>query len=302
MPYQDVAHAAVSICPPDRRTEAMMSLAAAHSTTHCKALENAIVSHKTAQGSDWDGLLVLDAKAITLKATWVQPLQAGMAQLWRPRGCHDVCQRLLEAAHRAVLARAMTVCHTTLAPHERYLADTLVKAGMCRVAPLAYMTCPLDRLPLTRARTRLNAWQRQSSDQQAELLTRIQEASLDCPLLTEALGSEALLAGFRAQDAAPGKHWHSVHLGEGAPPVGVLLLAERPAHGALEVMLMGLVPECRGRGLGREVLACARKVAAATGAQRLILSVDITNLPAMALYRQAGFVVYFKEDIYAWLG
>jgi N-acetylglutamate synthase len=60
-------------------------------------------------------------------------------------------------------------------------------------------------------------------------------------------------------------------------------------RGFAGVFGMATVPEARGQGLGRAVLAALAGWAAEHGATRLYLQVDDDNLAALRLYRRAGF-------------
>jgi ribosomal protein S18 acetylase RimI-like enzyme len=52
---------------------------------------------------------------------------------------------------------------------------------------------------------------------------------------------------------------------------------------------LGVVPECRGLGLGRALILKALTGFAAVGAPRAFLEVTATNAPAVRLYRSMGF-------------
>jgi ribosomal protein S18 acetylase RimI-like enzyme len=54
---------------------------------------------------------------------------------------------------------------------------------------------------------------------------------------------------------------------------------------------MGLIPEYRGRGWGRELAVQAIRAARKAGMERVELEVFASNKPAIALYRSLGFVV-----------
>ena len=55
---------------------------------------------------------------------------------------------------------------------------------------------------------------------------------------------------------------------------------------------LGVVPECRGLGLGRALLMQALAGFASVGVPRAFLEVTATNSPAVKLYRAAGFRAY----------
>lgn len=86
-----------------------------------------------------------------------------------------------------------------------------------------------------------------------------------------------------------------------APPTGrflVVRLDGRPvgcggvrtvAPGVGEVKRMWLDPSCRGRGLGHRLLATVEGVAAELGHRELRLDTHGALVPALALYRAAGY-------------
>jgi len=47
----------------------------------------------------------------------------------------------------------------------------------------------------------------------------------------------------------------------------------------------------QGRGLGKEVLSSIKKTAEEKGKKRIELTVDLNNMPAIALYEKMGFLV-----------
>ena len=54
-----------------------------------------------------------------------------------------------------------------------------------------------------------------------------------------------------------------------------------------------VTPAARGRGVGRELMECARRYALETGARRIELSTAITNRGAQQLYESLGY----KRDV-----
>lgn len=56
-----------------------------------------------------------------------------------------------------------------------------------------------------------------------------------------------------------------------------------------ELVYLGVVPEARGRGIGRALLAQAIRDTAEMGLPQMGLAVDVANQPAVRLYEEAGF-------------
>ena len=82
-------------------------------------------------------------------------------------------------------------------------------------------------------------------------------------------------------------------------------------EGTLELKHFFLVPEARGRGLGRVLLAGVEEVARSLGARRIVLDTAAPLLEAAGLYRSAGYrdisrfnanpvaVAWFGKDVAA---
>jgi ribosomal protein S18 acetylase RimI-like enzyme len=63
-------------------------------------------------------------------------------------------------------------------------------------------------------------------------------------------------------------------------------------------LYLGVVPEARGQGLGRELVNKALWEARAADAPQLTLSVDARNQPALNLYRSMGFEEYDRREVF----
>jgi GNAT superfamily N-acetyltransferase len=77
-------------------------------------------------------------------------------------------------------------------------------------------------------------------------------------------------------------------------------------EGTLELKHFFLVPEVRGRGLGRVLLAGVEEVARSLGARRIVLDTAAPLLEAAGLYRSAGYgdIPRFNDNpvAVAWFG
>jgi len=72
--------------------------------------------------------------------------------------------------------------------------------------------------------------------------------------------------------------------------VGCLLLTDHPGEDQCGLVYMGVVPEFRGRGIGRRMIRFAQRAGAAAGRSRLVVGVDMANKAAMeALMSIEGF-------------
>ena len=87
----------------------------------------------------------------------------------------------------------------------------------------------------------------------------------------------------------------------GSGPDGLAVLRFRPAiwSEGLECYLAELyvVPDRRGRGLGRALMTAALRVARERGADTMDIGVDEPDLPARRLYESLGFTNRSGEDL-----
>jgi ribosomal-protein-alanine N-acetyltransferase len=86
-----------------------------------------------------------------------------------------------------------------------------------------------------------------------------------------------------------------VGAGEDEPAVGFSL--SRTGFEEEELLLFGVLPEYRGRGVGRSILDTLVKAAKSRGATRLLLEMRRGN-PAERLYRTFGFTIIGERKDY----
>lgn len=96
---------------------------------------------------------------------------------------------------------------------------------------------------------------------------------------------DALLAGYHT---LVGEREHRI------VAFGVLMLAP----GEAQILNLSVVPDNRRTGLGRAMLGRFLAAARERGAEQCFLEVRASNAPAIALYRNEGFVVVGRRDGY----
>jgi mycothiol synthase len=249
---------------------------------------------------DPKGIFVLRGPAEMLGALVCLPVPGASALVWPPGiagreggGKRPSSPSTLEdcLVHHAVgwlRQRGVKLAQSLLAPEEAFLAAPLERNGFAHVTNLWYM-----RHGLELSARHLDTPVRLDFDTVADnplfgpTLLRTYEQTLDCPEVSGVRTLEEVLEGHRAQGRYDPDRWWLARLG--TDPVGVLIVAEMPETGDWEVAYMGVVPEARRRGFGRELLLHALTEARAAGVPRVTLSVDARNLPAWELYRGLGF-------------
>ena len=129
-----------------------------------------------------------------------------------------------------------------------------------------------------------------------QTLMRSYEQTRDCPEVNGVRTLDEIIEGHRAQGCYdPTRWWLALQAGE---PVGVLLMAEVSEWQGWDLSYVGVVPEARGRGIGREITCKALRDARAAGTTQLTLAVDTRNCPAWNLYLDLGFEAFDRREVY----
>lgn len=196
-------------------------------------------------------------------------------------------------------SRGAKLVQSLLAADETALAEPLLRGGFRHITGLWYMRHPL-RADVAGQRPDLllrDFTQVDSASFQATLL-RTYDDTLDCPEVNGVRQIDEILDGHRSQGQHDPHLWWLAF--EGEAPVGVLLLAPVPDNASIDLSYLGIVPEARGRGIGRELTAQAIRRARVAGAVQLTLAVDIRNRPAWNLYRSLCFEPFEQREVYLW--
>lgn len=167
-----------------------------------------------------------------------------------------------------------------------------VAGGFHRLAQLDYLERPVPRFgavqtPILDASVEIRKWNQNDRAGLIELLERTYEDTLDCPGLAGLRRTEDILTGHLASGAFHPDWWHILHVGGKAE--GVLLFNRGNDGASIELVYLGLTPVIRGRGFGQTLLTFGLSHVDGDDARTVILAVDRANLPAVRLYRRAGF-------------
>ncbi|HKA06175.1 MAG TPA: GNAT family N-acetyltransferase [Gemmataceae bacterium] len=236
---------------------------------------------------DPDNLLVARSDAAIIGAVFCQRLAGAIAVIWPPRAVDDVPaveDALTAAALRHVAG--VKVVQAFLPPEEARRAESLLRAGFRHVARVWEMS--REPLAVTKlggaARITLVPYTDCNPHEFLDVLMRCHDDSLDCPELHGIRDGQEMLKGYRECASDPSRWWLAK---EGSESVGVLIL------GGDELSFVGVLPERRGRGIGRALV----NAACAAGPVRSV-TVDARNVPAVQLYRAAGFETVAVRDVY----
>jgi ribosomal protein S18 acetylase RimI-like enzyme len=168
------------------------------------------------------------------------------------------------------------------------LGSAIAQAGFARLAVLAYLRRDVRPADGTAPLPSDIEWANYGLLRHrlfAETIVRTYEGSLDCPGLAGLRTMDETLATHKRTGVFSPRWWH-VAMREGRP-AGVVLLNHLEGRG--EIAYLGVVPEARGRGVGRALVERAIQDAAEMGLPLVGLAVDTSNAPAVRLYAAAGF-------------
>jgi len=121
--------------------------------------------------------------------------------------------------------------------------------------------------------------------------------SLDMPELEGARSLDDILESHQAAGRFVAERWQLGRIPGKPEEACVLLMAEVPGRDAWEVVYLGLTPQARGQGLGRDALQRAIELARCYVSQ-LELAVDCRNIPAARLYHSAGFITRDRRTVH----
>ena len=195
---------------------------------------------------------------------------------------------LIDHACRQLESWPLDLAQALLDPAAELERATFVDAGFSDLAMLSYLERPLARATLPPQ----PVWPHGAEPEpyRGELvgdLERALEASyvetLDCPGLYGLRRTADIIAGHRATGVFEAPLWTILRLH--GHPAGAVLLNPFPSHKTVELVYLGLAPEARGCGLGRQLLRHALWLLAPRRERTLTLAVDERNAPALALYR-----------------
>jgi mycothiol synthase len=250
------------------------------------------------------GVFVASAGRQLLGAIVCLPVPGASGLVWPPQVLPGPQQRavedqLVQRSSDFLRQRGAKLGQALLRADEAELAAPLVRNGYAHVTCLWYLS---HRLELTAAtlsaadHLEFQPYQPADPGEFHATLLASYEGTRDCPEVNGVRTLDEILEGHRAQGAYdPGRWWLAR---EGGRAVGVLLCTVVPELGGWDLSYVGVRPEARRRGLGRQLVAKALVEARAADALQLNLTVDARNQPAWNLYRRLGFEPFDQRDVY----
>jgi len=234
----------------------------------------------------------------------------GTGFVWPPRTSPVVssavagrsADALLQAVSQRLDAANVWLGQCIVDPDDKGRA-TLSRNGYPHLTDLLYLQRPMrTQLPDFDLRETLDVSRPDPNDDEhaarfAAVIEQTYQGSLDCADLNGMRSGVEAVAGHKAIGTLLRNGWFLFC--HGGVPVGVLIFADQPEQDAWELVYMGVVPEARGNGFGREMLLHGLSAAARdSGRRRVLLAVDATNHFARSLYDEAGFDVLDVKSVH----
>jgi ribosomal protein S18 acetylase RimI-like enzyme len=234
---------------------------------------------------------------------WGQRQPGNTAILWPPRfvpgGDFAAVEPLIEAVVDELDADGVGMTQVLLAEDDTATVPTIQSAGFSHLADLLYLSCEATSFPVAcppAGPLEFEPFDPSQRGRLIEVVERTYEGTQDCVALGGARQMEDVIDGYQAAGQFHASHWLLVRAeGEDA---GVLLLADHPALGHLELLYMGLIPQFRGRGWGALITRYAQWLARCAKAERIVLAVDAANAPALAMYQDTGFIAWDQRTVF----
>lgn len=210
----------------------------------------------------------------------------------------DTARELFAAVTTNLKHTQTRLIFANLSAEQDRFSHPLERAGFSHLARLLYLFSPAKDFPEQFSLPHLDfiAWPNVDPAEFTRTLEMTYIDTLDCPRLNGLRETEDVLAGYRAAGTySPDLWFHVTHEGN---PVGCLILTEHLDFDQLELVYMGLVPECRGRGWGRDLVRYAQWIGHQRKRNGLILAVDLDNFPARRVYESLNMQPLEERHIF----
>jgi ribosomal protein S18 acetylase RimI-like enzyme len=234
-------------------------------------------------------------------ASLTQVLPGATGVLWPPQarlGNKDrelIENALLEESLRWLQQQGARLVQAILSREEAHLAASLLRGGFIKPTRLRYLRYEPDSGVITMPVGQFLSYRDASANLFHDTMMRSYQGSLDFPEVDGRRSLTEILQGYQSSGFSPDRWWVRM---EKETPVGVLLLSDIEPKSVWDLTYIGVVPESRRLGHGRELVRKAVTEAQAAGVELLTVCVDERNLPALHLYAKLGFEEYDIREVF----
>jgi ribosomal protein S18 acetylase RimI-like enzyme len=221
------------------------------------------------------------------------PVPGAGAAVWPPQIVDGhppaVADALVRTANDWLRTKGVKLAQALLSPEDAPLAEPLLRCGYRRATALWYLRRDLElSASLVGEPERLTYTTFAAAGRVAfePVLARTYEGTQDCPEISDARTAGEALTGHMADGFDP-RWWWMASMDR--TPIGLVLVNPAVDDDGWEIAYIGVVPEYRRHGFGRELVVKVLVEAKAAGRSSVTLAVDARNVPARELYRRLGF-------------
>jgi mycothiol synthase len=290
-------------CPPNLRAEALAlvlcELAPSLRREIAGGLLNADDPHEVAN----EALYVARRGDQLCGAAWGQRQSGNIAVFWPPQlepgEMADTAEQLAESVVAVLDGTSIQLTQVFLSAPDPQTVKTLRHVGFLHLADLLYMTCESPKFPLAAPEPAGLDYVPYAGSERSRLMRLIErsyEGTMDCTALNGVRDIDHVINGYQATGVYRPENWLFVR--SSGKDVGLLLLSDHPNAHNWELMYIGLVPEARGYGWGRQITRYAQWLARVANVERIVLAVDAANAPAVAMYHDTGFDLWDRRAVY----
>ncbi len=290
-------------CPADLRGQAFAIVLCELAPSLRREVASPLLSDSTADQFASESLFVALRSAQLCGAAWGQGQAGNVAVFWPPQlvsGEEAETARLLcQAVVEDLDAKGVDLIQSLLVAPDGQLVGLLKVAGFRHLADLVYLSCEAARFPLVApdpCEVEFEEYRLDQRQRMADLIQRTYAGTLDCTALDGVRDMNDVIDGYMSTGEFRPENWLFVR--NGGADVGVLILADHLGARHRELVYMGIVPEFRGRGWGRQIAHYAQWLTRAARLERLLVAVDAANKPAADVYHATGFETWELREVY----
>ena len=298
------ASSEIIACPLNRRVEALsLVLCDIAPSQRPEIAATLLESNPGAVELAGGGLFVAMRGQQLCGAAWGQRQPGNTAVFWPPQLIPDETQQSAVQLASTVAAEldrvGIAMTQVLLPPGDADHVEVISAVGFRHLADLLYLSWEAGQNAAQPDKNRVLdflPFDPSQPDRLSELVERTYEGSHDCAALNGTRDMNDVIAGYRATGVVRAENWLIAQ--RDGQDVGVLILADHPEARHWELVYMGLVPEARGCGLGRQITQHAQRMVECAKVERIVLAVDAANEPALRMYRTAGFQSWDQRSVY----